>query len=282
MYNAIFESDSGEKYVFGISGSTVFDMDIGNGLSVSFGTSQGFGQIGETIKTKSVGGRKIRVHGCIYGNIVANKQKMRKVFSPFASGKLIFNNKYFARVHVKNAPTFSPQKNNGRFTMVLFAPFPFFYTQTEKLVSIGAMVPQFSFPVNYSEAHKFGELPEHKYVNAINDGDVPVSFSLTLSFGGNSTNPTITNLKTFSFLRINGTFQSGDVINVYRDNDNSFHAELVSDGTRKDILSLIDEESELFELAVGDNLIQADDEQSGVSLAANIAFRTAVCSLYED
>lgn len=282
MYNAIFESENGEKYVFGIDGGTVFDMDIGNGTSVSIGTSQGFGQIGETVKTKSVSGRQIKVKGCIYENIIDNKNRMRHVFSPFSYGRLTIDGTYFTMVHVKNAPSFSAQKNDGRFSMVLFSPFPFFYLNEEKSLSIGEVVPMFTFPVDYSVAHKFGESSQKRYVNAINDGDVSVPFSLTFSFDGNSTNPTITNLHNFSFLKFNGTFANGDSINVYRDEKNVFHADLVSDGQTTDILSLVDEDSNLFELTVGDNLIQADDEQGGASMLARIAFRTAVCSLYEN
>ena len=35
MYSAIFEADNGQKYVFGKDGETVFDMDLGNGISVN-------------------------------------------------------------------------------------------------------------------------------------------------------------------------------------------------------------------------------------------------------
>jgi hypothetical protein len=282
VYKAVFESYNGEKYVFGVDGGTVFDMDVGNGTSVAVGTSQGFGQIGETVKTKSVSGRSIKIHGCIYENIISNKNRMRHIFSPFSSGRLIVDGKYFTMVHVKDAPSFSTQKNNGRFSMVLFAPFPFFYLNEEKLFSIGEVIPKFSFPVNYSNTHKFGESSKNKYINAVNDGDVSVPFSLTFSFAGDSTNPTITNLNNFAFLKINGTFTSGDSINVYRDEKNVFYAELVSNGQTEDILSKVDEDSDLFELTVGDNLIQADDEQGGASMSVNITFRTAVCSFYEN
>ena len=51
MYNVIFESENGQKYVFGADGETVFDMDLGNGVSVDIGTSQGFSQVGETVES---------------------------------------------------------------------------------------------------------------------------------------------------------------------------------------------------------------------------------------
>ena len=49
MYSAIFEADNGQKYIFGRDGETVFDMDLGNGVTVNVGTSQGFSQVGETV-----------------------------------------------------------------------------------------------------------------------------------------------------------------------------------------------------------------------------------------
>ena len=48
-----------------------------------------------------------------------------------------------------------------------------------------------------------------------------------------------------------------------------------------DIISWIDENSELFELEVGDNLISANDDEGGLSLTAKITFSPAVVALYE-
>ena len=69
MYSAIFESDNGQKYVFGADGETVFDIDLGNGVSVNVGTSQGFSQVGETVESMTVGGRAITVRGTVFGNV---------------------------------------------------------------------------------------------------------------------------------------------------------------------------------------------------------------------
>ena len=40
MYSAIFESDNGQKYIFGKDGETVFDMDLGNGVTVNVGNNR--------------------------------------------------------------------------------------------------------------------------------------------------------------------------------------------------------------------------------------------------
>lgn len=281
MYNVLFESENGIKYYFGKNGSTVFDMDLGSGVPVNIGTSQGFYQIGETIQNKSVPGRTINVTGVIYENVQKKKMEMRKAFAPFSVGRLIFEENYYIRVCVKSTPSFSTVRNDGRFTMQLYAPYPFFSSVNSKNEAIGTIKPLFSFPVNYSEPHKFGEKGEERYKNVYNDSDVKVPFSLYVYTSGSSSNIVISNLQTFQTLRINGSIEIGDVIHIYRNEDNVLRAELTSDGETNDIISWIDETSDLFELEVGDNLISAIDDEGGASLIANISYNPVVVSLYE-
>lgn len=281
MYEVIFEADNGKKFVFGRNGNNYFYMSIANGVDVNLGTSQGFSQVGETVENQSVAGRPIDVTGEVYGNVTARKDALRNVCAPLTSGRLVFQNTWFIRVFVKSAPTFMPVKNNGRFKMQFFAPYPFFSTMEEKQYQIGSVIPMFRFPVNYSKPHRFGTRNAERYTNIINSGDVRIPYTLTLRSEGISTNPTVTNLTTFSFLRLNGVLEAGDVATIYWDSDNVLRAELTSGGVTTDIASWIDDDSELYELEVGDNLIQANDDEGGAGLVASITFRPAVVALYE-
>lgn len=281
MYSVVFESDNGEKYVFGKAGDTIFSMDLGSGVPVDIGTSQGFAQVGETMQSRTVSGRTITVKGAVYRNIQDRKKAMRKIISPFSCGRLVFGGEYYTRVFVKNSPTFSTVKNDGRFSMQFFAPFPFFYSVNSQFSEIGSIKPMFVFPVNYAVPHKFGERSASRYKNIFNAGDVKVPFSVYLESGGTSTNIVISNLKTFKTLKVNGALQSGDSVNIYRDDDNVLRAELTSDGAKSDIISWIDESSDLFELEVGDNLISVNDDEGGASLTVKISFNPAVVALYE-
>lgn len=280
MYEVIFESDSGKKYVFGKNGNTVFDMDLGNGMSVDIGTSQGFSQIGETVEGQSVTGRPINVKGTIFGDVVQRKRIMRNIIAPFTSGRLIFGD-YFTRVYVKSAPTFSTIRDDGRFSLQFFAPFPFFYGNSESTVELGGVTPLFKFPVNYAIPHKFGERANEKYSNIVNSGDVKVPFRITLQSMGTSTNPTISNLTTFESLKLNGVLYAGDSIDIYRDDHNIMRVDLYSGGVVSDATSWVDEDSTLFELNVGDNLIAANDDEGGAGLTARFSFNPAVAALYE-
>lgn len=281
MYTASFENDNGKKYLFGTKNGTVFDLDLGDGLSVNIGTSQGFGQRGESVQTQSVSGRPIRISGVVFGNIAERKNALRTAFAPFSKGRLIFQDEYYIRVYVKTAPIFGMRTDDGHFSMQLFAPFPFFRKIKAKRVSLGVTTPAFSFPVNYAIAHKFGERSAARYVNVYNDGDVSSALTVEIRVLYEAQNIVITNLKTFDRLKINGTFEEGDVIRLYRNEDDIFKAELTSEGVTTDIISMIDEESTLFELDVGDNLLQVSDDNDGEWLEASITFNTAVATVYE-
>ena len=281
MYKMIFVSDDGRKFVFGPENSNVFDADIGNGVSVYLGTSQGFSQFGETLESKTAQGRTIKVSGCFYGeNIPHKKSEMRRVLNPLARGKLVFED-YEIRVNVKSSPTFSPVLHNGRFSFQFFAPYPFFKSAKKSTVTIGDVKPKFKFPVNYANPHKFGEINDEKYVNVINDGDVPVPFEIYIKNEVNDhpvENVTLVNLMTFKRLAISGSLGIGETVHIYRDDNGVLHAETELDGETTDIISRITEDSELFELDVGDNLIGVEVDEK---LYIRLMYNPAVVNVYE-
>lgn len=281
MYSVKFKSDDGKDFIFGKDGNIVFDMDLGEGIASNLYTTQGFSQVGETVQGRSVGGRTINVKGAILGNIQNGKSRLRSVFTPFSSGTLFFENQYKTRVFVKQSPSFSPVKNNGKFTMQFFAPFPFFYTMQEKINTIGSFLPMFSFPVNYANPHQFGKTQTGGYLLLKNDGDVKVPFTINIKCIGRSTNPTVGNLHTFEMLKLNGTLQNGDDVRIWRDENDILKAELKRENEAIDIISWIDEKSNLFELNVGDNLVTISDEEGGADLIGRISYSPAVVSIYE-
>ena len=281
MFEAVFENDNGKVFTFGPNGSNWFGMNIGDAVDITLGTSQGFSQIGETVETMSAGGRTIDVTGKLFGNIVERKNALRNVCAPLSTGRLVFNRTHYIRVYVKSPPSFSAVKNNGLFKMQFYAPFPYFSTFGESHNLIGGIQANFRLPVNYSKPHRFGTRSSDRYTNIVNAGDIRVPFKLILRSEGVSTNPTVTNLTTFAFLRVNGTLNSGEYITVYRDNSNVLRAELTQGNVVTDVIDWLDDDSSLFELESGDNLINASDDQGGVGLVVSFSFNPAQAVLYE-
>lgn len=287
MLNAIFKTDDGREFVFGTDGNVAFDMDVGSGVPVNIGTTQGFSQIGQSVTTKSVSGRTITANGCIYGNNVADKKRtMRNILAPFSSGILTINDKYYCRAHVKEAPSFSTEKNNGKFTMQFFSPTPYFFSNTERSSAINSTSKLFSFPAKYN-SHKFGETSVEKYVNFRNDGDVSVPFNFTITAIGTVAAIRLENIETLQRIEIknpNGdVLESGEQISVYRTMDGVLRAEKVSGDSVTNILSWVSIDSNLFHLNVGDNFISADDLSSEFStFTTMVSFSPAYWSVFEE
>lgn len=281
MYSVKFEKDNGEVFLLGTNNNIVFDVDGLSGIGIDLGTSQGFSQIGETVDTQSVSGKTLNVKGVIYKNFADGKKQLIKAFAPFSKGKLIFNNKYYVYVYVKESPVVAPTKKGGAFMFRLFAPFPFWKEIAESTFYIGAITPMFMFPVNYETPHIFGMKSPARYVNVVNNGDLQTSYRLDITTEATSTNIMLTNLETFEFLKLNGTLNAGERISIYRDNNNQLKAVLYDGDVETDIISWIDEESTLYEMAVGDNLILANDDDGGANLTAQLTFNAVVGGVYE-
>ena len=284
MYKMEFISDTGTRFLLGADNGIVFDADALSGLEVDLGTSQGFAQVGQTVEARSVSGAPLQITGKIFRNIPATKAAMRRAFAPFRKGKLIFNGTHYLLVEVKSSPAVSPIRDNGSFSLELFAPFPFWRSARTSTYGIGVIEPLFSFPVTYSstETHKFGSRSSERFTNIINSGDVPTAFSLSIRTTAASTNVTITNVLTGEFLRIIGTLNIGDVVEIARDSSGQLSATLTADGVTTDIVSRVDDDSNLYELAVGDNIILVSDNETSGGLIVDISFDPAVGGVYED
>ena len=281
MYKAKFIGENNNNFYFQPTNNVIYDIEGLSNLSVSLGTAQGFGQVGDTVQTASISGRNITIKGHIYNNFNDTKTAIRKAFPPFQRGKLIFEDEYYIYCYVKNTPEFSPVNNNGKFMLQLYAPYPMFRKLNKSIFYIGAVQPMFRFPVNYSEPHYFGVKSPAKYVNVYNDSDISIPYRVDFATTTTSENLKLTNIKTFEHLKLNGTISKGDKVSIYQDSDNQLRAELIKNGEITDIISWIDEKSTLYELAIGDNLILASDDNEGRTLSAIISFDTAVGAVYE-
>lgn len=282
MYSCKFINNNGNVFLFGVENNLLFDVEGLSGVSVDIGTAQGFSQIGETVQAETVSGQELKISGTIFKNIPQTKKAMRNIIAPFARGKFIFNDKYYYDVVVQNAPEFSPVKNNGVFSLRLFSAFPFPRAMSDNNFLIGGITPMFSFPVNYATPHQFGVKSAARYLNVLNSGDVKTPFKVVITTKTQSSNITLTNLETFKFLKLNGVLNAHEILTIYRDNNNQLRAEKTVDGETEDVIDWIDENSDLFELSVGDNLILANDDEGGAELTVQIIFNSVLSGVFEE
>lgn len=262
------------KYVSDLGGEINLDFDHGyiintvegaTGRSVTLQTAQGFEQIGDTVTSQAIGGQRITISGRIPLQNTSAKRTMLKVFLPLTTGRLIWEDKYYTDVYVSESPTIS-QERHSTFLLSLYAPFPYWQKVSQSRYELGGLTALFSFPINYSTPHKFGETTIETQFNAYNGGDCAAPFALTVSAGDSDlTNFKITDVNTSKSLKFNGTLSASERLEMYRANGQLY----IKRNSATDAFDFLDDTSDLYSLSVGDNvlLFTADSGASAAKVA---------------
>ena len=120
MYEARFETEDGRSFRFGYPYGSVFSIDPLSELDVVLSTSQGFQQVGVTVESADVGGLSRTIAGRLLGLSKDQRRRMLEVFTPYTSGPLWFNDRYYCRAWVQKTPAFGELKYDTEFTLLLF------------------------------------------------------------------------------------------------------------------------------------------------------------------
>lgn len=140
-------------------------------------------------------------------------------------------------------------------------------------------MPSFRLPVNYSKPHWFGVRTSFGWQNAVNPGALAVPFTATLKSDGAVVNPCVLNIITGQSIRILTTLTPGQVIEIYRTTTDMLAVKRTEDGTAENIFSLLDEDSDLLELAPGDNLLKATADSGETLLQVTVQFYPMVSGI---
>lgn len=276
MYNARFLSDNGRKFRFGYEYGNIFDIDPLSGIPADISTSQGFQQAGETVENASTGGIERQIAGKLIRSVNEQKHDMLKAFAPGAFGTLYFNERYWCRCVVKQSPQFGEGKNKETFVLTLFCPNSYWQGVEGKSYILGGYAPAFHFPVNYSTPYRFGTKNPTAFINCVNDGAVSVDFTARFTADAPVENYGIMNAVTFEYIKIFDNLNIGDETVVYRKN-----GRLIVEKNGEDIFSLLDEDSNLFYLAAGDNPLKATADNGDENLIVSVSFFDPYAGVYD-
>ncbi len=282
MYKLTYVSDNGNTFVFGEN--NVFEADNLNNTPIDLGTEQGFNQVGETVKTQTVEGKKITIDGQFFpSHRTTQKTKMAAAFTAFSSGELQFGDAHYMRVFVKETPTIGVDKKDCSFILSLFAPIPFWATLPEESVTIGGIVPAHRFPINYGTPHRFGNRSAALYQNVYNDGVIQTPLLVYFYASGDVENITVTNLATGAEMAFpDAVLAAGDLLTVTRNEQMQLSVTLTeADGTVTDKFEWLDEDGTLEYLAVGDNYIKSAAETGGTLLRTVVRYEVYAGAVFD-
>lgn len=279
MYNLRYVSNQGGEIILNYDyGYIVNTVDGATGRGVELQTAQGYDQIGETLTGMSIGGQLITISGRIPDQNTSAKTAMMRIFQPLTTGRLIWEDKYYIDVAVHTSPTLS-QERVSTFMLALYAPYPYWQKINQSRYELGGLTAEFSFPVNYATPHRFGTTTIDTQFNALNAGDCAAQYTLTITAGDSDlTNFKITDINTQRMIKFNGTLDANSRLEMYRDAGQMY---LKIDGTT-DAFDMLDDTSDLFTLAAGDNVLLFTADSGASAAKVSIVFNESYVGVLAD
>lgn len=250
-----------------------------DGMAVDISLSQGFDQIGETLDTMSVGSRPVELIGKVDNFTTEQLRALNDMFLPMSQIRMYFDDKYWLDVAIKTAPVFSYNLRTVQFAVALLAPYPYWKYVLPNYYRLGGVTGSFNFPVSYDEPHNFGLFNESLFMNCVNRGNTKVDYVAEVTCAsGSATNITLTNAGNQKYIRVNTTLTAADTLRIFREN-NILRVTKTTAGIETDIFSELDEDSDLFWMDVGDNVIRADAESGDGQLVVVVMFYDTVTAV---
>lgn len=284
MKKLIYENERGQSIT--LSNSRPFLLEtIQNtgGIGTDIITTKSPEQDGVSWESTTLKERIIPVTGAIISPIPEDMDKKRfelcSVFNPKLRGKLSYTNNIGTHTidcNIQDGVTF--QSKVGRmqkFLVQFLCPNPFWQDLKEEKEEIALWVGDFMFPliIPQDTGIRMGHRQSSLIVNIFNKGDVECGMKIEFKALATVKNPSLFNINTREFIRINRDLKAGDRLEVNTSFGNK-RVELVrNNGTRENVFYYVDLESEFLQLEVGDNLFRYDAEQGIDNLEVSIYHR---------
>ena len=262
-----YKNERGESIVF--SRASVYHTNFKDvsGLSDvrnAIYSINSMGQDGDTYLGNRIESREIEIVGSIKER---NKDRMQdyrrqlnRVLNPQYAATLTYEYGEFKRVidcKVDSAPVFSRKAIFQDFTIRLLCLNPFWRKEHKTRDDIATWIGGFEFPeeIPLVEGWEIGYRQPSLIVNVYNDGDVKTGIRVEFRALGVVVNPSLLNVNTQEFIKLNITLQAGDVMSVstgYGEKE----VTLNRGGIVSDAFRYIDVDSSYLQLAAGDNLFR--------------------------
>ncbi len=232
------------------------------------------GQDGDTYLGNRIESRDISIVGHIKERDKERAQRLRRelnhVLNPQYTATLIYEFGSFKRVigcTVDNAPVFVRQPIYESFTVQLLCLNPFWREEEETREDVASWIGGFEFPIRAADDKPDGlELPiegnwEIGYrqlsliVGIANSGDVKAGIRIDFRALGALTNPSLLNVNTGEYIKVNMDMLAGDVLSV----STGYGEKAVTlrrNGEETDAFRYLDVDSSYLQLDVGDNVFR--------------------------
>ena len=275
----IYINERGESVEF--SHRSVFHTNHVTGLSDTRNdvfTIQSMGQDGDTYVSGRIARREIEIIGTIRERDKTRAFQLRRwlarVLNPHLTATLTYRCGDTVRVIdcvPENAPKFSRDAVFLDYEVILTCPNPFWRDVKESVEQIAEWIPLWEFPfkIPLPDGMEFGYRAPSLIATAVNLGDVKSGMRVEFRAVGPLTDPSLLDINTRQFIKLNCEMIAGDVITV-----TTYYGRkgvrLRRGGVEADAFHLIDPDSTYLLLDIGSNQYRYDAESNLNNLEVTI------------
>lgn len=271
-------NERGESITF--SHASVYHTNEVSGLSDirnAIYSINSMGQDGDTYIATRIESREIEIVGSIKERSKDQTRKYRRALNhtmnPQYSATLIYEYGDFKRYidcRVNNAPVFSRKAIYQDFTIQLLCLNPFWREEQEIREDIAAWIGALEFPIEIPfTGWQIGYRQPSLIVNVYNSGDVKAGIRIEFRAVGEVENPSLLNIITQDFIKLNMTMEAGDVI-IVTTGYGEKGVKLKRGGQTTDAFRYLDVDSSYLQLEVGDNLLRYSADNHLANLEVSI------------
>jgi hypothetical protein len=213
--------------------------------------------------------RNITIEGTILANSIDQsfeyKKQLLRIFTPKLRGKLVYRNRQISCIVEEAGFSVGSVTRAPGFFISLLCPSPFFETLNEIRAELASWEHNFSFPLEITAPGiELGIRQPSQIITIDNIGDAASGCEVVFKALGAVANPSLTDIGSGTFIKINETMQNGEEIHVFTHFAGKRVVKIIGT-TETNAFSLVDVASTFLQIAAGRNTLRYDAD-SGMDL----------------
>lgn len=239
-------------------------------------------QVGVYIDSTTLEQRVVAISGWVIGNtydeLKANKAVLNKLINPLHTVEVVVQDKYKLDFKPDFSVKYSAsyEENNEvlcKFLIQGTCADPMFTTKDKQTALIASIIPKFRFPlvIPQNNGILMGLREPLLLATLNNGGDIDTGLLITFSCTSTVTNPSLLNVDTREFIKINKTMSAGEQIIVSTGSGEKYIKGIVS-GEVSNYFKYMDFDSTWLQLHTGENILKYDADDNVDGLEVLISF----------
>lgn len=239
-------------------------------------------QVGVYIDSTTLEQRVVAISGWVTGNtydeLKANKAVLNKLINPLHTVEVVVQDKYKLDFKPDFSVKYSAsyEENNEvlcKFLIQGTCADPMFTTKDKQTALVASIIPKFRFPlvIPQNKGILMGLREPSLLATLNNDGDTDTGLLVTFYCTSTVTNPSLLNVDTREFIKINKTMSADEKIIVSTGSGEKYIKGIVS-GEEFNYFKYMDFDSTWLQLHTGENTLKYDADENVDGLEVLISF----------